>query len=475
MKQNSPHIAMLPSPGMGHIIPMVEFAKRLSLQHNLSTTLIIPNSWHSPDGQKTILEALPKNMNQILLPPPINTDHVSQDELTIELRVALTIPCSLPSIREAVKSLIATTNLVALVVDLLGTAAFVVAKEFSVPPYIFFPSSAMALSLFLHLPRLDDMVPCDTDFLEPFQIPGCSIPLSSKDNPFYDRHSIGYKWFLNNVKSYKLAEGIIVNSFDEMEAGAINALQEKQILENPPVYPVGPLVHSHSILSTTGTAYEVEDSSAEWILKWLDDQRLASILFICFGSLGSLSHAQIHELALGIEMSEKGFLWVARTPSDKLAKANFRDQSPFDFLPEGFVERIKGKGLLVSNWAPQARILGHESTGGFLTHCGWNSILESVVNGVPMIAWPLFAEQKMNAALLSEDLKIALRPQPNGDGLVAREVIASTVKNLMDGEEGKQLRRRIKHLKDAAAMVLSEDGSSTRSIAEIARKWMKNC
>ena len=124
----------------------------------------------------------------------------------------------------------------------------------------------------------------------------------------------------------------------------------------------------------------------------------------------------------------------------------------------------KGARLVVSTWAPQIQVLGHGSTGGFLSHCGWNSTLESVVHGIPLIAWPLHAEQKMNALMLVEDLRVAMRPKANEHGIVERDEVASVIKGLMEGEEGEKLRSNMKHLKDAAGKVLRKDGSSTRTL-----------
>lgn len=193
-----------------------------------------------------------------------------------------------------------------------------------------------------------------------------------------------------------------------------------------------------------------------------------------FGSGGTLSYDQLNELALGLELSEQKFLWVARNPNNELANAAYlSDQShenPLAFLPEGFVERTKGQGLVVSSWAPQVGVLSHGATGGFLTHCGWNSILESIMHGIPLIAWPLYSEQRMNAVLLVEDLKVALRPKAGEKGLVNREEIAKVVKGLMVGEEGKRVHSRVKDLKMAADKALSVEGSSTRAISELAFK-----
>ena len=123
-------------------------------------------------------------------------------------------------------------------------------------------------------------------------------------------------------------------------------------------------------------------------------------------------------------------------------------------------------------WAPQAQVLSHGSTGGFLSHCGWNSTLESIMHGIPIIAWPLFAEQRMNAVLLTEGLKVALRPKANEKGLVDREEIAKVIKGLMIGEEGKKVHNRMKDLKIAADKAVSPNGSSTMALANIASHWI---
>ncbi|XVF80205.1 hypothetical protein PTKIN_Ptkin15bG0052400 [Pterospermum kingtungense] len=465
-KAQTPHIAILPSPGMGHLIPLVELAKRLVHQHSFTVTFVIPSDDAPSKAQKSTLASLPSSIDSIFL-PPVDLSNLPEDS-KIETVISLTVARSLSSLRDVLKSLVAKTKLVGLVVDLFGTDAFDVAREFNVSPYIFFPSTAMTLSLFLYLPKLDQMVSCEyRELPELVKIPGC-IPIHGREllDPVQDRKNDAYKWVLHHTKRYRLAEGIMVNSFVDLEGGAIKALQEKEA-GKPPVYPVGPLVKVDSSGKADGSD----------CLQWLDDQPHGSVLYVSFGSGGTLSYNQITELALGLEMSEQRFLWVVRSPNDKVANATFFSveslKDPFDFLPKGFLERTKGRGLVVPSWAPQAQVLSHGSTGGFLTHCGWNSTLESVVNGVPLIAWPLYAEQKMNAVVLTEDIKYALRPKPNENGLVCRDEIAKAVKGLMEGEEGKGVRNRMKDLKEAAAKVLSENGSSTKALSEVANKWRK--
>jgi len=463
--ERTPHIAIVPSPGMGHLIPLVEFARRLKNNHNISSTFIIPNDGPLSISQKAFLDSLPMGLNHIIL-PPVNFDDLPQDT-QMETRISLMVTRSLDSLREAFKSLVVENNMVALFIDLFGTDAFDVAIEFGVSPYVFFPSTAMALSLFLYLPKLDQVTSCEyRDLPEPVQIPGC-IPVHGQDllDPVQDRNNEAYKWVLHNAKRYMMAEGIAVNSFKELEGGALKALLEDEP-GKPKIYPVGPLIQ-------TGSGSEVDGSGC---LKWLDGQPCGSVLYISFGSGGTLSTNQLNELAMGLELSEQRFIWVVRSPSDQPNATYFNShghKDPLGFLPKGFLERTKGNGFVVSSWAPQAQILSHSSTGGFLTHCGWNSILETVVHGVPVIAWPLYAEQKMNAVSLTEGIKMALRPTVGENGIIGRVEIARIVKSLLEGEEGKAIRSRVRDLKDAAANVLSKDGCSTKTLDNLA-SMLKN-
>ncbi|KAK6947902.1 UDP-glucuronosyl/UDP-glucosyltransferase [Dillenia turbinata] len=465
--QQTPHIVMVPTPGMGHLIPSIELAKKLILYNNISITYLISNDGSSLEPQKEALQALPKSINAIFLPP------VSFDDLPegtkIETRIVLTLIRSLPSLREAFKDLKERSNITAMVADLFATEAFEVAQEFGVLPFLFYTSAALDLSSMFYLPKLDETYSGEyIDLPEPLKLPGC-IPFQARDlvDTLHDRQNEAYKWLLHAVKRYRMADGIILNSFTGLEPGACKALNEDWP-GFPPVYPVGPLIRTIS---------SREDEDGSECLKWLNQQPRGSVLFISFGSGGTLSHEQLLELAYGLEMSGQRFLWAVRSPHDLASSGAFftvkSAENPFYFLPDGFIERTKDLGLVVSSWVPQIKILNHSSTGGFLTHCGWNSTLESVVHGIPLIAWPLFAEQRQNAVLLSEDLKVAVRVQAN-EKVVGREQIAGYVKGLIEGDEGKMLRKRMEDLKEAAAMAMEKDGSSTRLLAEIAQILSNN-
>lgn len=469
MEQKS-HIAILPCPGMGHLIPLLELAKVFAdLHHNFHVTCIIPTIGSPSKAMATVLKALPTSIDHVFL-PPVN----SEDLHTLHpgFQMSRTITLSLPSLRDVLKSLVATTRLAALVVDPFAIEALEVAKEFRVSPYIFEAVSATVLSLLLHMPKLDETVQGEfRELPEPLKLPGWPIPIQGRDliEPLQDRKSEWYKLFLSHLKLFRLAEGIMVNTFMDLEEGTIKALEVLAGDASPLIFPIGP------ITQTGSSTNHVDESGC---ISWLDNQPSGSVLFVSFGSGGTLSFDQLTELALGLELSGQRFIWVVRSPNDGPANAAYvSNQSHQDtraFLPKGFVERIEGQGLVVPSWAPQPRILSHGSTGGFLTHCGWNSTLESIVSGIPLIAWPLFAEQRMNAVLLTEDLKVALRPKANEKGLIEREEIAKVIKDLMASEEGKKAQNRMKVLKIAAEKALTGDGSSKRALSELASKLASN-
>ncbi|KAH1069546.1 hypothetical protein AAZX31_03G100900 [Glycine max] len=459
------HIAVVPGPGFSHLIPILEFSKRLVKLHPLlHVTAFIPTLGSLSSVSKSFLKTLSPSITPTFL-PPVDPIDIPQG-LETAIRMQLTVTYSLPSLHNALKSLTSRTPLVALVVDNFAYEALDFAKEFNMLSYIYFPKSAFTLSMYFHLPKLDEDTSCEfKDLPEPIQMPGC-VPIHGLDlhHQIQDRSSQGYELFLQRVKRFCTVDGIFINSFIEMEKEPIRALA-KEWNGYPPVYPIGPIIQ---------TGIESDGPIELDCIKWLDKQQPKSVLYVSFGSGGTLSQVQIIELAMGLESSNHKFLWVVRAPSSSASSAYLsgQNENPLEFLPYGFLERTKGQGLVILSWAPQIEILSHSSIGGFMSHCGWNSTLESVLQGVPLIAWPLFAEQRMNAVMLSDDLKVALRLKGNGNGVVEKEEVAEVIKSLMEIESGK-MRKIMKRLKEAAINAIKEDGSSTKTMHQSTIKWMQ--
>ncbi|XP_059281410.1 zeatin O-xylosyltransferase-like [Lycium ferocissimum] len=175
-------------------------------------------------------------------------------------------------------------------------------------------------------------------------------------------------------------------------------------------------------------------------LRWLDKQEPNSVLLVSFGTTSSLSSDQIKELAMGLEKSDQKFIWVVR---DALLEEGEKVK-----IPNGYEERIKGRGIIVKDWAPQFEILGHSSTGGFMSHCGWNSCMESITMGVPIASWPMSFDQPRNAVLVTNVLKIGIvvKDWECRDDLVTSTIVENCVRKLMDSPEGDKMRMRAMEL-----------------------------
>ncbi|CAN0873049.1 Hydroquinone glucosyltransferase [Linum grandiflorum] len=420
-------VVMLPCPGRGHLIPFVELSKRLLLRHNFSITILIPDNGSGMTPQRQFLQSLdlPPTISPLYL-PPISLADVPSDSNPIT-RVSVTVIRSLPAIRDALIHLQHGGPVVAAVTDFVTTDALQVAAQLKIPPYVFYTCSGFHLTLGLKAP--EEFL----DSTEPLKLPGC-VPLSGPDfpAPYLDKKKDEYKWMIHvHERISSDAAGIMINSFMELESEIFKALTEERSC--PAVYSIGPIMR----LESEEDSAKLSNESIE-CLKWLDKQPESSVLFISFGSGpgAKQSKAQSDELAHGLAMSGKRFIWVIKPPGN--------DVVPSSFLPEGFLDTTKGVGLVILDWAPQIQILSHGSTGGFMSHCGWNSTLETITYGVPVLAWPNHADQRMNAVFLSKDAKV-----------------------------GKLMRRKVKELKAAANAAIGNDGSSTKSLDEVANLWKK--
>jgi hypothetical protein len=168
-------------------------------------------------------------------------------------------------------------------------------------------------------------------------------------------------------------------------------LQAKYILE---IGPLLPDLYEDDDGGDESTVQGLEERDA--CISWLNTQRENSVLFVSFGSHVTHSSRQLVDMALGLEASGASFLWFVRRPdAGEMSAASETPVSVMEYLPPGFEERINGRGMCYSGWAPQMRILKHPAVGGFLSHCGWNSTLETVSAGVPVLAWPMNAEQHL--------------------------------------------------------------------------------
>ncbi|CAL4946434.1 unnamed protein product [Urochloa decumbens] len=195
----------------------------------------------------------------------------------------------------------------------------------------------------------------------------------------------------------------------------------------------------------------------EATLQWLDGQAPGSVVYAAFGSEAKLTSAQLQTIALGLEASGLPFLWAFRPPVDA--------DDGKDGLPEGFVERVKGRGLVCCGWVPQAKLLAHESVGAFLTHAGWNSITEGLARGVRLVLLPLMFDQGLNARLLVEKKVGVEVARDEEDGSFAPEDIATALRRVVVEDEGEVFGDKAKEL----AKVFGNDEVNDRCVRDFLR------
>ncbi|WMV38594.1 hypothetical protein MTR67_031979 [Solanum verrucosum] len=333
-----------------------------------------------------------------------------------------------------------------------------VANELDIPSYLFYSCGAGVLGFLFYLSVWHEQFgrefnPSDGNL----NIAAYAHPVSSKVLPTFAFIKEGYDSFRNHGVRYKETKGILINTVEEFESHAVNGLASDPDL--PPVYTVGFLL-DHEAQNAKGNS----KSEDEEIKKWLDQQPPSSVLFLCFGNAGIFEQPQLIEMASALERSGVRFLWSIGPPVDaETSKVE-------EILPEGFLERTKTRGI-VCGWAPQVDILAHKATGAFVSHCGWNSTIESVWHGVPIVTWPLYAEQHINAFQVVRDLEVAVELTLNDRmydsdhrGIVKAEEIEKVIRFIMDSENS--LRKRVKDMGEICRKALTEGGSSFISLGQ---------
>ncbi|CAN1825272.1 Scopoletin glucosyltransferase [Linum perenne] len=248
--------------------------------------------------------------------------------------------------------------------------------------------------------------------------------------------------------------GIIVNSFHELELSHTESF-EKFYFNGAKAWCVGPLLlcDNNKIIKT----------SESELMRWLDEQVAPdSVIYVSFGSQADVTNSQLDEVAYGLEASGYPFVWVVRSKSW--------------VVPNGLEGKIKGKGLITREWVDQCQILDHRSVGGFLSHCGWNSILESVSGRVPILGWPMMAEQGLNAKHIVEGLGAGLRLEKEDDDgvMFKREDICKGVRELMGGGKGRLAMERAQALGRVAHQAVKKGGSSHETLSQLVSQ-LRHC
>nr|WLF94736.1 UDP-glucosyltransferase UGT88E30 [Astragalus membranaceus] len=479
-------IVLYPGMGSGHLMSMVELGKLIITRHpsfHITILILTPpkinNNTPTPKNDSitqyiAFVSSTFPSITFLYIPTTQNSFPTSlpMHLLTLELS-----PRNNHHVQHLLQSISKTSNLKAVVLDFLTYSASKITTILEIPTYFYYTSSASLLALFLHFPTFHQNAKKPIKEIHmhtAIQIPGLPI-MSLEDYPddAKDPTSQSYRVLLDSAKIVRESVGIIVNTFDDIERRAIKALKEGLCIPDgiiPQLFFIGPVV-------SNSTSCEKDENEC---LSWLNSQPSQSVVLLSFGSMGSFSWTQLKEIAIGLEKSGQRFLWVVRCKNELVERVDSdggvervdsEKLSLDELLPKGFLERTKDKGMVVRNWAPQAAILSHDSVGGFVTHCGWNSVLEAVTYGVPMVTWPLYAEQKLNRVILVKEMKVALELNELENGFVSATELGERVKELMELESGKEIRERIYKMKVSAKEARGGGGSSLVDLKRLQDSW----
>ncbi|XP_059076999.1 UDP-glycosyltransferase 74E1-like [Cryptomeria japonica] len=226
-----------------------------------------------------------------------------------------------------------------------------------------------------------------------------------------------------------------------------------------PIRTVGPLVPSAFLDGNNPQDQDVGTHlwKAENCMDWLNSKDDSTVVYVSFGSLAVLSKAQLIEIALGLKASRHSFLWVVRPDHNKEEENDIHE-----FL-EGFLEETMDQGLVVS-WCPQMAVLNHLSVGMFITHCGWNSTLESLSSGLPVLAISQWSDQTTNSKYIEEVWKTGIRLNKERHGLIGRDEVEKSIKKIIESEGGEELRKNALQWKTLAKKAMVKGGSSDKNI-----------
>ncbi|XP_073022048.1 7-deoxyloganetin glucosyltransferase-like [Primulina eburnea] len=455
-----PHAVVVPYPAQGHITPILKLAKLLH-HRGFFITFVNTEFNHNrllrargPEAVKDLEDFRFRTIPDGL--PPSDKD-ATQDipQLCDSLRRN-----GLPPFLELIKNLNESPDypkVSCIVSDAVMSFTLDAAEQLGILEVVFYTTSACGFMAYCHFRELvargifplKDESYLTNGYLETKLdwVPGMKN-IRLRDFPSFirstDPDEIMVHYNILQTKNVSRAKAVIINTYEELEKDVVHALSQKfdrvhtigplhlleRVVQNPEIKSIGPSLWKEN----------------EECMEWLDQREPNSVLYVNFGSITVLSPAQLLEFAWGLANSDQQFLWIIRPDLVSGDKA---------ILPEEYSKEVKDRAMMVE-WCSQEQVLAHPSVGGFLTHSGWNSTIECISEGVPMICWPFFAEQQTNCRYACTEWEIGLEIE----GDVEREKVANLVKVLMEGEKGKEMRKKALEWKDKAQLAAKPGGSS---------------
>ncbi|KAL1180860.1 hypothetical protein V6Z11_A02G007700, partial [Gossypium hirsutum] len=450
---NRVHVLVIPYPSQGHINPMLQFSKRLSskgLKATFATTVFIsetmkPEVLNSDIDFDTISDGCDKGGF---------FEVGSVDDYLVRLQTVGS---------KTLTELIIKHKNSPRPIDCILYDAFLpwvldVAQQFGLVGIAFFTQACAVNYIYYYAHNGLLSLPISSS-MTPIGIPGLPL-LDLRDMPSFIYVAGSYPSYfelvLNQFSNTDKADFIVVNTFYKLEQEVVDSMSK---VMTQPLLTIGPTIPSMYLDKRLEKDKDYDlnlfklDSTSTC---WLTTKPPCSVVYVSFGSMANLTIDQMKELARGLKQTGFHFLWVVR-PSE-LPK-----------VPHCFIEEMGDKALIVT-WIPQTEVLANEAIGCFFTHCGWNSTIEALCLGVPMVAMPQWTDQTTDAKLVEDVWKVGVRVNVREDGIVSGDEIERCIRQVMEGEQGIEMKRNAMKWKELAVEAVCEDGSSDKNIDELVSK-----
>ncbi|MED6218442.1 hypothetical protein PIB30_026666 [Stylosanthes scabra] len=448
-------VLVLPCPLQGHVNPMMILSQRLvekGCNIIFVNTEFIHNKVLSPMGNQEAGVTGGSSIKLVSIPDGLGPDADRNNLGELFGSMLNNMPAMLEKLIEYLR-LKGGVTVSCIVADFVMAWALEIANKIGIKGVLFNPASTAMLALQCSIPKLIDDGIIDTHGLpitqKRFQL-SPTIPPMNTELIWWANISDSitqkkiFKVIVHCMQTLELTEWWLCNSTPEIEPGASSFI--------PKLLPIGPLLRDVAEEKSLGQFWE-EDHSC---ISWLDQQPHGSVIYVAFGSITLFDEKQFKELALGLDLTNRPFLWVVRKDSDSSNNVS---------LPSEF----RGNRGNIIGWAPQEKVLSHPAIACFISHCGWNSTIEGLSNGVPFLCWPYFADQFFNRTYICDELKVGLGFDSDENGLISREEIKVKVEKLLGDEN---IRLMAHEVKKKLRKEIDDGGRSSENINKFI-KWLK--
>ncbi|XP_004306078.1 PREDICTED: UDP-glycosyltransferase 83A1 [Fragaria vesca subsp. vesca] len=413
---SKPHIIAIPYPAQGHVIPLMELSQCL-VNEGFKVTFVNTDFNHKRVMSSLADETHKRDdkIHMVSIPDGLEPWEDRNDLGKLCEAILRVMPGKLEELIEKIKEE-EGDKVSCIIADESNGWALEVAEKMKIKKVAFWPASAALLALEFCIPKLihegiidDEGTALKSQMINLAQ----GMPTLKTEDLTWLRigdtttQKIVFQVMLRSNKTVKLADWVLCNSAFKLERGAFTLA--------PQILPIGPLLASNRLDDSAGNFWPPDSTC----LEWLDQQSPSSVIYVAFGSFTIFDQIQFQELALALEQTNRPFLWVVRP--------DISEATPY---PEGYKERVGSRGLMVG-WAPQQKVLSHPSIACFLSHCGWNSTLEGLCNGVPFLCWPYFADQFLNESYICDLWQVGLKFTKNESGIIPKKEIKQKVERLL--------------------------------------------